>query len=249
MRSLKVVVVDDDYWKRSSMAQKLNEHPTIAVTHALSQDETATWPLENWSGIDLAVVDIFDEHAPGEVGTDVFSGIKAIEILKPLPVRTFAITPHCQHPLVRLRLHHAGADWLYHRWEINDLDLLVEALLEPDDDHRPLTPSPSELEDIGCKASRPNDAIRLYEASPLYGRLRTEIGLKGLGVPRRKVDQLRVAVMETGFEGTEERSGAGERRIRAPRWPDIRDHLLAALGRSDVPATEVDRLDWGAGHR
>jgi len=247
VRALRVVVIDDDHWKRTAMAQELDADPRIGVVHVIDQDEAVQWPLERWEGIDVAIVDVFDENAPGEIGTDVFSGISALDRLRDLPVRTFAITPHCQHPLIQLRIHQAKADWLYHRWEVNDPDRLVSALLEPQLDHVPQRPDDAVLRRYGSHRAHTNRAVGLYQRSALSGLLRPGIGIKSLHLPRRKVDRFRVEVARTGFDGTEELSTA-TRVHRAPRWPDVRDFLLTLLGRQSTPSTEVDRDDGGTSH-
>lgn len=239
---VRVVLVDDDYWTRTSMAQELDRHPQIAVVGAIDQTEAVLWPPERWDDVDLAIVDVFDEEAPSEVGTDVFSGITALDHLRTLPVRALAITPHCQHPLVRLRIHQAEADWLYHRWEVKDLDLLAEVVLFPQPDHRPVRPSDEELAMHGAHRARANAAVQVYEDSVLYPLVQPEVGLKSLHLPRRVVDQFRRRVHRTGFTGTEDLSTADHPQ-RVPRWPDVRDYLLSLLGRRDVPPTEVDRDD------
>ncbi len=93
MRELRVVVIDDDHWKRTAMAQELDADPRIAVVHVIDQDEAVQWPLERWENVGVAIIDVFDENSPAEVGTDVFSGISALDRLRDLPVRTFAVTP------------------------------------------------------------------------------------------------------------------------------------------------------------
>lgn len=248
VRALRVVVVDDDHWKRTAMAQELDSDPRIDVIDVIDQHQAVEWPLERWEGIDVAIVDVFDENAPAEIGTDVFSGISALDRLRDLPVRTFAITPHCQHPLIQLRIFQAEADWLYHRWEVNDPERLVSALIEPGVDHAPQRPTDEVLRLYGSRRLSANRAVTVYQRSPLSGLLRPGIGLKSLYVPRRRVDRFRVEVAEVGFDGTEGLSAVAPTR-RAPRWPDVRDFLLTLLGRQSTPPTEVDRDDGGIAHR
>lgn len=240
-------MIDDDHWKRTAMAEELDVDPRIDVVHVIDQDEAVQWPLDRWEGVDLAIVDVFDENAPAEIGTDVFSGIAAIDRLRDRPVRTFAITPHCQHPLIQLRIHQANPNWLYHRWEVNDPERFVSALLDPEPDHAPQRPNDTVLRRYGSQRAQTNRAVELYHRSPLSGLLRPGIGIKSLHLPRRKVDRFRVEVARTGFEGTEDLSTA-TRVHRAPRWPDVRDFLLTLLGRQSTPSTEVDRDDEGTAH-
>ena len=83
------------------MAQELDRSPHIAVVHAIDQDEAATWTRDRWESLDFVIVDVYDEYAPGEIGTDVFSGIPAIERLRNFEVDTLAVMPHRHHPLGR----------------------------------------------------------------------------------------------------------------------------------------------------
>lgn len=240
-------MVDDDHWKRTAMADELDNDPRIEVVAAIDQDEAVLWPEERWSGVDLAIVDVFDENAPSEIGTDVFSGISALDRLRNLPVRTLAITPHCQHPLVQLRIHQAGADWLYHRWEVNDPERLVATVLGPDDDHLPARPGEDLLWSFGARRGQANRAVAIYERSPLSGLLRPGVDLAELGLPRRVIQRFRQQISDVGFEGTELLTNA-TRVHKAPRWPDVRDYLLTLLGRRSTPATEADRDDGLPGH-
>lgn len=235
-------MVDDDHWKLTAMARELASHPEIEVVAAVDQDQAQLWPLDRWQDVDLAVVDVFDENAPSEVGTDVYSGIALLDRLRELPVDTLAITPHCQHPLVQLRIYQSGADWLYHRWEVNDPESLIAVVLEPDDDHAPQRPDQEELWQHGAHRAHTNRAVARYLRSPFAGRIRSETELDELGLPRRAVTQFRVEIAETGFTGTELLSTA-TRVHKAPRWPDVRDYLLTLLGRRSTPPTEVDRDD------
>lgn len=242
-----MVVVDDDHWKRTAMAEELQRNSDIEVVAAIDQDQVLLWPVSSWDDVDLAIVDVFDENAPAEVGTDVFSGIAALDQLRDLPVRTLAITPHCQHPLIQLRIHQSKADWLYHRWEVNDPDLLASAVLDPEDDHAPQRPDLEVLRLHGARRAQANRAVALYLRSPLSGLIRPRVELEEVGLSRHVVRRFRVSIAGAGFEGTEHLTDA-TRVHKAPRWPDVRDYLLTLLGRRSTPPTEVDRDDGTAGH-
>ncbi len=237
---LRVALVDDNYWKRSAMATELNAHEAIDVVLVCDQDHALTMPDELWIDIDLAIVDVFDEYAPGEIGTDVFSGISALERLRSLPATTIAITPLGGHPLIDLRIFQSGADWVYHSREVNDPGELVAAVLTPTDSHHPVRPSAHSLAEHGAAAAQANDAVHAYERSPLHGRLRADIGHKSLGVPRRGIDSFRGRIHRTGFRSTEHLSTA-DRAIRIARWPDVRDYMLKLLGRKGTAMTDQDR--------
>lgn len=242
-----MVVVDDDHWKRTAMAEVLGHSDDIEVVAVTDQDEAVLWPPKRWDEVDMAIVDVFDENAPAEIGTDVFSGIAVLDGLRDLSVETLAITPHCQHPLVQLRIHQAGTDWVYHRWEINGPEELLAAVLEPAADHAPQRPDDRVLAEFGARRARVNGSVAVYLRSRFAGRIRPEIGVAQLGT-RRQVEELRKQVGRTGFDGTETRSNA-TRNVVAPRWPDVRDFLLTLLGRRATPPTETDRDDGVAAHR
>lgn len=227
---LRIAVIDDDYWKREHMAQELDSSPHIAVVHALDQDTAVSWSLAQWEQIDIAIVDVFDEMAPGEIGTDMYSGIPALERLKRLEVRTLAITPHREHPMIDLRIFQANVDWVYQRHEINDLDRLVDTLRHPDAGHKPIRPSDVVLKQFGAHRALANDSVRVYERSDFYGSLTQESGRKELQTTWRKIGRFRVAIVHTGFEGTEVKTFDTVRRV--PRWPDVRGYVMRVLGRA-----------------
>lgn len=224
------------------MARELADHPDIEVVAEIDQDEAVLWSIDQWLGIDLAVVDVFDHTAPAEIGTDVYSGIAALDHIREFPVETIAITPHCQHPLIQLRIHQAGATWLYHRWELNDPDRLIAAVLEPDDSHAPHRPSDEVLREHGARRAKVNRAVAIYQRSRLAGLLRPNAEISDLALPRRAITRFRIQVFDTGYDGTELLTNA-TRVHKAPRWPDVRDYVLTLLGRRSTPPTEVDRDD------
>lgn len=228
---LRVAVIDDDYFKREGMADLLDKSPHIAVVHCLDQDEALQRPLSWWDEIDIAIVDVFDEQSPGEVGTDMYSGIPALERLKKLDVRTLAITPHREHPLIQLRIHQANVDWVYQRHEVNDLDRLVDTLRYPDASHRPSRPSDNQLGPYGASRARVNDAVQVYQQSEYHPELTEESDCETLSTTYRKLDRFRTRIASTGFRGTEHRL-----RLQAvPRWPDTRDYVLRLIGRWSRP--------------
>ena len=233
-------MIDDDFWRRGHMCRVLEESPLVAVAHALHQDEAVTWPLERWADVDMALIDVVEEGALGEVGTDVYSGISAVERLRPTKVTTIALIPHRSHPLVELRLVEAGADFVYRRWEVNDADRLIAVVLHPAADHVPTRPSTIVLARFGARRAHPNQAVRLFERSLLAGRLTIGSTHRTVKLPRRVLDRFRRDVQRTGFEPTEMLDDVGGTRDRTARWPDTRDYMLRLLGRKDVPATDHD---------
>ena len=75
----RIVVVEDDPWKRDALADRLDASGQVEVTAALDQDDAAGRVDSFWKSVDIALVDVYDDRAPGEVGTDLYSGITAID--------------------------------------------------------------------------------------------------------------------------------------------------------------------------
>jgi hypothetical protein len=237
----RIAVVEDDPWKRGALVDRLAASREVEVVAALDQDDVAGRAESFWTSVEVALVDVYDEQAPGEVGTDLYSGITAIERLTPLKVTVVAVIPHTPHPLVQLRLAHANPDRVYRRWELDDVSRVLDALQADGPDRRPAWPLVDALRRCGAERAHPNAAVAAYLDSPLSGMLRPELRLSEIGLSRRQVDQLRFSIGRTGFSGTEQLSGA-QRAVLAPRWPDVRDYLLRLLGRLDAPASDHDHL-------
>lgn len=239
MAELKIAVIEDDPFRRDHVAQELDRSPHIAVVYALSQHEAAGWTRERWEGLDLAIVDVYDEYAPGQLGTDVFSGIPCLEALQYLDVRTLAISPHRHHPLVEHRIFQAGADYLYRSHEITDLDKLEYILLNPDRDHVPVPVPRRVLKRFGADQARTNKAVAAYERSALYGRLYEGMIKRATGMTRKTVDRFTLSIADTGFDGPPDGSGF-ETLQKGPTWRHVRDYLLVLTGRKDSPPTDLD---------
>lgn len=233
MGELHLAVVDDDPWKRDAISGQLNAHPAVAVVHAIDQDTAAAWTATEWEGVDFAIVDVFDDRAPSEKGTDLFSGINALERLKSVRIPVMAITPQTEHPLVELRLWQAQPNWIYRRSELLTVDDFVDALFHPAKSHQLVEPKRFELLNHGAtKGTKVNDAVRIYVASDLYGRLVADVTHEGLGIARRKIDRFTADVGRLGFLGKEP---------DGLRWPEARDFVLRLLGRLEGSYSDFDR--------
>lgn len=242
---LRLGVVDDDEWKRSAMAERLDSTREIAVVFAVDQDVAAEWPHDRFDGVDAVLVDVFDDKAPGERGTDLYSGIKVVERLARHRIKTIAVTPSCAHPLVQLRMAQAHPDRVYHRWEVPDLEALASAVLDPAKGNRMPPMDRRELRSLNCSRLLANDAVRSYEASMLYGHIEPDMGIKHfarIGISTRQLNNLKDAFIGHGFgeRGLDDR---GEP-FRDPRWPDVLETCLRLLGRLDAPPTEFDKPWW-----
>lgn len=238
MGEIRVLVVDDDWFKREHIAQELQAHPDFRVIDATGQDEVLTWDATWPITLDIVIVDIIDEFAPTEVGTDLYSGIAVLEHCQNYPVTTFAVTPHRHHPLVEQRIYQSGADFLYRTWEVNDPADLVAALLNSDEAHRPKPVAASLLKTFGAYRAQTNRAVHEYEQSKLYSKLRRGLQQKALRLPRRAILGFRHDIESTGFDGPP--GPTSEWLEQSPRWRVTRDYLLILLGRRDAPSTEHD---------
>jgi DNA-binding NarL/FixJ family response regulator len=238
----RVVVIDDNVYAREGLRRMLDEHDDIDVVHSMSHDDAVSWTDEQFGHFDCAVVEVIDELARNEAGTDLFSGIAALERLRRLPVRTYAVTPHRHHPVVEQRIYQSGADYIYRQFEINDVEWFVSQLISPDETHRVQPVPEAELRSYGAARARTNDAVREFERSVLHRRLRStdsHSGLRRSGVQRRALDGFVEGIRRTGF-ATPEGRASGFNSARAPRFPDVKLYLLTLLGRVPETPTNVD---------
>ena len=183
---VKVVIVDDDEFKRAGMAERLDSTSEIEIVDTIDQDTAAVRALAEWEAIDAVLVDVCDDRALGEIGTDVYSGISVVERVRRIRnLRCIAITPTCANPLVRLRLQHAHPDYSYHRFQLNSLDALLDAVRFPDREHG-LAELPAEkVRRLGGPNFAVNTMVRAFVGSPLHGHLQADSShkvLKHLGI-------------------------------------------------------------------
>ncbi len=101
---------------------------------------------------------------------------------------------------------------------------MVDAVLSPDERHRPVLHAPWVLLEEGLgRGANPNRAVEVFKASPLYGRVRPGVTQAAIG-PRRAALRLRDDIIATGFIG----------RGHSARWNEVRDYLLKLTGRLPV---------------
>lgn len=257
---LRVVVVDDDQFKREGMAATLRSMPHFDVRELLDQDTAAAWPIDSWRDVEAVVVDVLDDVARGEKGTDLYSGLRVVERTRDLPVKCIAITPHCGHPLVQLRLHQARPDYCYHRYHLNSPELLADAVRFSDAKFRPAEPDRYLLRAMGAERLRANEAVRAYESSELYSMLELDVDVTSLKrkATHRAPERLRDALVGLGFDYTSTAAGQRKRLKRMerdgladhelddvkPGWTAVRDLILALLGRLDASPSEYDQPWW-----
>lgn len=237
MGELRVVVIDDNEYERCGLAQRLDEQDEIAVVRQLSQDEAATKP-DDWFGeFDVALVEVVDEFARGEIGTDLYSGITALGRLRPLAVRTIALAPSHMHPLVEQRLFEVGTNFMYRRHEVMDPEFLAAKLAHPDDDHAVHQVDRHTLDVYGARQAEIQEAVDAYERSAFNGHLHEDTKaylLYKSVISRRALDKLMDRIRATRYVGTRsERAAGGE-----VGFPSIKGHVLRIIGREGNPSSD-----------
>ncbi len=224
---MRVAIFDDDLLTRWGARSVIAGTDDITESAINTVDEALALTSQELGRFDCVVVDVHDQaREVREVGTDIYTGIAIIGRIRSLGMdtRILAITPTRANPLLTERLIRSGADYLYERWEFQHPEDLVEALLRPDEGHRPLGHPAHVLSEEGLgQRGDPNAAVDAYKSSTLYGRVRPGLTQAAIG-PRRAALSLRDAVIDTGFVGTGAR----------PRWNEVRDYLLKLSGRLPV---------------
>jgi hypothetical protein len=239
---LRVTVIDDNEYERWGLAQKLDEQDGIAVVRQLSQDEAEARSNEWFGEFDVALVEVVDEFAPGEVGTDLYSGITALNRLRPLAVTTVALAPNHSHPLVEQRLFEVGTNYMYRRHKVMDHEFLAAKLSRPDDDHRVHAVDAATLDVFGAKLAQLQEALRSFEGSELHGHLREDLTATELYdtdvISRRSLNGLLARVRRSGFVGTRSERD----RDSLIGFRSIKGHLMRINGRSDNPSSDHDKV-------
>lgn len=110
----------------------LSACPEIELVAAVSHGQIAVWADEQWTSIDLVIVDAADEAAP----VDHFPGVAVVKRIRavaarPLPVIA-VVTGHYANDGLRHRMAAAGADFFFERAELRSREQLVELVLHPD---------------------------------------------------------------------------------------------------------------------
>ncbi len=228
-----VALVDDDPIYLAGLGQFLSQDLRIRVVASGTHEEAVAWGQEIWDGFDTVFVDIHDESALAVVGEDMYRGITVLELVKQLPVRTVAIVPTSENPLVNLRLAESGADEVFLRAEICDGDTLVRAAREADPSRAARLHNDDVLAKHGArKTSRPNRVVRLYRGSALFGKLHLvkQVRLERHGVSRRQMAKLPRELDDSGFKPPPNETIEPRR----TRWPEARLIVLKIIGREHV---------------
>jgi DNA-binding NarL/FixJ family response regulator len=141
----RVVVVDDDEVSRRGLGAVLGDHPDIDVVAEIDHDDAAAGGIALWDGIDMAVVDAADERRKD----DAFPGVGVVTAIRRHRSRHQTIvvirTGHFLDDALRLRMREAGADFFYHRSELQNASLLHQLVLHPEAARRGI-PAPADTD-------------------------------------------------------------------------------------------------------
>ncbi len=141
----RVAVVDDDEVSRRGLGAVLDEHPEIEVVAAAGHAEAIAAGDELWADVDVAIVDAADEEHRG----DQFPGVAVVERIRkcrtaPLPTVVIR-TGHFLDDALRVRMREAGADFFFHRTELQRAAAVHAVVLRPED-ARAGVPAPLDAE-------------------------------------------------------------------------------------------------------
>ncbi len=162
----RVVVVDNDPVMRAGTAAVLRGAPEIDLVAAVDHAQALSW-REEWTGVDVAVVDASDARRSG----DQFPGVAVVRSIRSLQVAVTVVvlTGQYLHPGLRHRMWEAGADFFYPRDEGMTEQELVSVVVSPDDHRRLQRPPGSSLPPgVGITpATRVNEIVDRLAAEDL----------------------------------------------------------------------------------
>lgn len=133
--TFRVVVVDDDPWRRAGMLNGLSRVSELEVIAALSHDEAEAWGSQ-WQVVNGVVVDAHDPDKP-----DRYPGVAVVQRVREwrskAETRILVVSHLMTNDALRLRMKEAGADFYYEWHDVRDSALLAAAILNPDERHAP----------------------------------------------------------------------------------------------------------------
>jgi DNA-binding NarL/FixJ family response regulator len=229
-RVTRVAIVDDDYWALEGQRARLANVAGLEVVTTASHAEAAEWSCQ-WDDVDAAVIDAFDASET----FDRFPGVGVVESVRRRRTSTdttvIVVSGHMNNQLLKQRLFEAGADYLYHRIDIQTLDSLVAAITSPAPDRQSSAAEPKALRDLGLRpGSRPNAAIAAVRDANLERTLVAEMPQKSTDASRRALINLRSNVARHArLDGEQHSAATGNR--QTPTWRETKRFLNRALGR------------------
>lgn len=190
------------------------------MTAVLSPGE-ALRPEVTWDGVDVVIVDAFDERE----AFDRFPGVAVVEAIRrrrsPDETLVVVISGHVLNELLRLRMAEAGADFFYGHAEVRDLPTLVEVIQQPDAGRR-VDPVP--------EAEGVNAALRHVEEAGIAAAFEPGQTQRAASLSRRTVINARRRVGEMTGLGAAPDTGGRDRRRRMPEWKALVRFVNRARG-------------------
>lgn len=238
----RVAIIDDDYWALEGQRARLDGHPQIIVIGTVSHPEASAWITE-WDDVDVALIDAFD---PDEQ-FDRFPGVGVVDSLRrrrrPDQTVAIVISGHMSNQLLKQRMFEAGADYYFHRSDVQTLDALVAAILHEDSAVRIAEADPVELAEVGLNpGARPNAAIAEVIAAGMNASLDRDRGQKNTDASRRDYINLRRRVSaHARMVGGVQSAATSDMTSDAPAtWRATKQFLNRALGRELGPFKDED---------
>jgi CheY-like chemotaxis protein len=233
----RVVVVDNDPVMRAGTAAVLHSAPEIDVVAAVDHAKALSW-REEWTGIDVAVVDASDGRRSG----DQFPGVAVVTSIRSLqvPVTVVVLTGQYLHPGLRHRMWEAGADFFYPRDEGMTEEELVSVVVSPDDHRRLHRPPGSLPPGIGITpATRVNEIVDRLAAEDLDSVLHADARKKTGPHGERSRWWSRVRVLASGRHGLTPVNATGNpsAHLEAPSIVQLRK-FWSAVARIERPRKE-----------
>jgi hypothetical protein len=126
----RAVIVDDDELWREKMAVSLGTRDDLVAGATATHDVAVGW-TDEWTGVDVVVVDAGDVRRQD----DQFPGVGVVREARRrcrAGTRIVVVTGHFLDDALRWRMREAGADYFYHRSDVQDPDALYDAVVHPD---------------------------------------------------------------------------------------------------------------------
>ena len=238
----RVAIIDDDYWALEGQRARLEGNPLITVVSAVAHPLASAWVSE-WDGIDVALIDAFD---PDE-RFDRFPGVGVVESLRrrrsPQQTVAVVISGHMNNQFLKQRMFEAGADYYYHRSDVQTLDALVKAILNDGTQRTAVEAENTALREVGVEpGARPNAAIAEVTRASMQDTLDPDSGQKETNASRRAYINLRRRVADHAVldEGPHSAADVNATKTGPPTWRITKRFLNRALGRDLGLFTQED---------
>jgi DNA-binding NarL/FixJ family response regulator len=233
-RVRRVAIIDDDYWTLQGQRARLTDHRAIEVVATVGHAEAIAWTTR-WNDIDVAVIDAYDP----EETFDRFPGVGVVESLRRhrtvRQTTAVVISGHMHNQLLKQRMFEAGADFYYHRSDVQTVDALIAAIQSTPTDNRATEADPTRLRQLGLRpGSRPNAAIVEVINADMQDALNPIESQKSSDASRRAFINLRERVERHSKLSDDITSAASSDAHTAPTWRTTRRFLNRALGRDLV---------------